>query len=223
MSGDVLSRNIHALRKHLGLNQTDFGARVGSAQANVSKWESGTTPDTEPLEAMAALAGCSISAFKNNEWRPPQRTRSDHSPTRTADGGETTDILQLDLSLSMGPGTLIDDFVGSELVKFDIGMLRKITRAPFDRLRFVTGIGDSHEPKFHHSDQFLIDINERQLSRIDGYYWITLHGAHALKRLRPAGNGQIEVHSDNPTYGPQVVDAGDIRIEGRAVWVSRGL
>jgi hypothetical protein len=31
------------------------------------------------------------------------------------------------------------------------------------------------------------------------------------------------VKSDNPTVGDQEVDAKDLRIEGRAIWVARGL
>jgi len=148
---------------------------------------------------------------------------ADTPPTQSADVGDTVGITQLDLSLSMGPGTLIEDFVESEVVSFDASVLKRITRTPSDRLRFVTGIGTSHEPRFQHNDQFLIDINECRLSRLDGYYWITFDGAHALKRLRPLGGGRIQIISDNPEYGPQDVDANEVRIEGRAIWFARGL
>lgn len=225
MSGQSqLAANVSALRRHLGLKQTAFAELVDSDQANVSKWERGTEPKAHALERLAQLAGTTIADFSSKPWKPATPSpRSDHQPTRTADGGETTGIVQLDLSLAMGPGTVIEDFVESEPVQFDIGVLRKITRTPFDRLRLVTGIGESHEPKFHNNDQFLIDINERQLTRLDGYYWITVHGAHALKRLRPAGKDRIEILSENPSYGPQVEDRADVRIEGRAIWMSRGI
>lgn len=147
----------------------------------------------------------------------------DIPPTRSSDVGDTVGIVQLDLSLSMGPGALIEDFVESEVVSFDASVLRRITRTPSDRLRFVTGIGTSHEPKFQHNDQFLIDINDRRLSRIDGYYWITFDGAHALKRLRPLGNGMIQVISDNVDFAPMELEAKHVRIEGRAIWFARGL
>lgn len=143
---------------------------------------------------------------------------------QTIDAGDTVGILSLDLSLSMGPGRDIEEFVESEIVGFDASILRRLTRTPADRLRFVTGIGSSHEPKFQSGDQFLIDINERHLSRIDGYYWITFEGSHGLKRLRPVSGGRVLVMSDNKDdYPPFEVDGREIRIEGRAIWFARGL
>ncbi|MDF2382455.1 hypothetical protein JMG10_13315 [Nostoc ellipsosporum NOK] len=150
-------------------------------------------------------------------------TQSDHQPTRSADAGDTVEIVQLDLTLAMGPGTFIEDFVESEMVAFDASSLRRITRTPSDRLRFVTGVGTSHEPKFQSSDQFLIDINERRLTKIDGYYWITYEGAHALKRLRPMSGGRIQIISENKDFDPIEAMAEEVRIEGRAIWFARGL
>lgn len=222
----ILSKNIQALRKFLRLNQQEFGIVVGSDQTNVSRWEGkGVVPGGVPLSKMAELAATSVDAFTSKPWLPPRKQSlpSDQPPIRSSDAGESVDIVQLDLSLSMGPGTAIEDFVESEIVSFDAALLRRITRTPSDRLRFVTGIGTSHEPKFQSGDQFLINMNERTLSRLDGYYWITFDGAHGLKRLRPLGSGRMQIISENPEYGPMDVDANAVRIEGRAIWFARGL
>ena len=140
-----------------------------------------------------------------------------------ASQGETAAIISLDLSVSMGPGTPIEDFVESEPVELDIGLLRAITRAPYHRLRIIRGIGSSMEPKFYTGDRILVDTTDRTLSRIDGYYWITLWGSHGLKKLRPAGKNRVKVISENPNDDPIEVDADDITIEGRAIWFARDL
>lgn len=140
-----------------------------------------------------------------------------------AGDGEVVQIQKLDLSLSMGPGTLIDDYVESELVSFDLNFVRLFTRAPSDRLRLVTGIGDSMEPTLRWGDLILIDANDRMLSKQDGIYWINLFGAAGIKRLRAVGPRKILVKSDNPLHDDQEVDADDLRIEGRAIWATRGL
>lgn len=154
---------------------------------------------------------------------PEPIVASDFLPTRSASGGEWVEITKLDLSLSMGPGTLIDDWVEEESVLFDPGLLRTITRSPFPRLRLVTGIGDSMYPTLNWGDTILIDTTDRALARQDAIYWVSVYGASGLKRLRTIGPSRILVISDNPQVADQEVDAEDLRIEGRAIWFARAL
>lgn len=136
---------------------------------------------------------------------------------------DTVEIVSLDLSLSMGPGTLIEDFVESEPVKMDLGLVQSITRTPSDRLRLVKGVGDSMEPTLRPHDRIMVDINDRQLTRINGIYWIDYFGSHGIKRLRPAGKGRVMIISDNPAVESYEVGADEIRIEGRVIWFAREL
>ena len=148
----------------------------------------------------------------------------DRAPTRDASEGETVAIVALDLSASMGPGTLIEDFVEAQPIQFDIGLLRAVTRSEYHRLRVVRGIGDSMEPTLRTGDRVLVDTTDKQLARLDGIYWITLYGAHGIKRLKPAGRGRILVISDNRAVSdPVEVEADDITIEGRVIWFARDL
>lgn len=142
---------------------------------------------------------------------------------RRIDAAETVMIQKLDLSLSMGPGTLIDDWVEAEPISFDLAFVRLFTRTPADRLKLVTGIGDSMRPTLQWGDLIMIDTTDRQLARQDGIYWINLYGAAGVKRLRAVGPGRVLVKSDNPDVEDQEVAAEDLRIEGRAVWVVRGM
>lgn len=153
----------------------------------------------------------------------PITSAADEPKTWRVDGGEVVQLQKLDLSLSMGPGTLIDDYVESEPVSIDLAFIRAITRSPPERLRLVSGIGDSMYPTLNWGDVIMIDTTDRGLGKQDGIYWIDLYGAAGLKRLRTVGPGRILVKSDNPTVGDQEVDAADLRIEGRAIWVARGL
>jgi len=136
---------------------------------------------------------------------------------------DTAEIVALDLSLSMGPGTLLEEFIESEPVRIDLGLLQSITRTPSDRLRLVKGIGDSMEPTLRSHDRIMVDINDRQLSRINGIYWIDYCGSHGIKRLRPAGQGRVMIISDNPTVENYEVGADELRIEGRVIWFAREL
>lgn len=132
-------------------------------------------------------------------------------------------IQKLDLSLSMGPGTHIDDWVEAEPVPFGLDFVRTVTRTPSDRLKLVTGIGDSMYPTLNWGDMILIDTTDKQLARQDGVYWIDIYGAAGLKRLRNVGKGRVLVISDNPNVPDMEVDAADLRIQGRAIWLARGI
>lgn len=149
---------------------------------------------------------------------------STEMPTSTAtETTETVDIQRLDLSVSMGHGTLIEGYVENEPVTFDLAFIRAITRAATKNLRLITGIGDSMYPTLNDGDTILIDTSDRRLSKLDGIYWVNVYGAANLKRLRAIGKGRILIKSDNPAVDDQEVDAEDLLIEGRAIWVARGL
>jgi phage repressor protein C with HTH and peptisase S24 domain len=144
-------------------------------------------------------------------------------PARMPISDDTVEIVALDLSLSMGPGTVLEDFVESEPVKMDLGLLQSITRTPSNRLRLVKGIGDSMEPTLRTGDRIMVDINERALARINGIYWVDHLGTHGIKRLRASGQGRVMVISDNPLIENYEVAADEIRIEGRVIWFAREL
>lgn len=218
MSGN----NIPHYRKRAGLSQSDLADRIGTTLNMMGKLERGDRKlDTNWLEKIGKAL--EIEPHLLLDSAVPMHKAPDQATVQGASEGETTPIISLDLSLSMGPGTPIEDFVESEPVEFDIGLLRAITRSPYHRLRIVRGIGNSMEPKFYTGDRILVDTTERNLGRIDGYYWITLYGSHGLKRLRPTGGGKVLVISENEGFDPMEVDKQDLTIEGRAIWVGREL
>ena len=176
--------------------------------------------DARRADAVADLFEVSRDVILFRAGISTEQPVSTNSDVRNKD---TVTIQQLDLSISMGPGTLIEGFVESEPVVFDLAFIRAITRSPSERLRLVTGIGDSMFPTLNWGDAILIDTSDRQLARQDGIYWINLFGAAGIKRLRTVGKGRILVKSDNPAVDDQEVNAEDLLIEGRAIWVARGL
>jgi phage repressor protein C with HTH and peptisase S24 domain len=146
---------------------------------------------------------------------------ADVAPARDASAAETVGIQRLDLSLSMGPGTNIDDYIEVETVEFDIGFLRGITPSSPAMLRLVSGIGDSMFPTLLDTDLMFLDVGQRILNMQDRIWGISLYGAGAIKRLRAIGGKKILVISDNPAVDDQEVNADDIAIAGRIVGAVR--
>lgn len=224
MKETTLAMNIAALRRHLGDNQEKFAQRVGVQQSYVSKWENkGIIPSTEPLLAMARLAGRELDAFVNEPWDPKHIASaplSDHSPTLKSEEGSIP-LRHLDMSLSMGDGANIDDYFEEGVFEFDAQLLRTISRAPTHRLIVGHGIGDSMQPTLHDRDMVIFDTTQTNLSVTDKIWAISLFGAGAIKRLRTVAKDRVLVISDNPTLENQEVSTEDLRILGRVIWSAR--
>lgn len=226
--GDTpLQRAVRAAIQRSGKPREHFDRliqkRTGTTGKPIYDIERGKSrrPSVETLRLVAEAFELPLSYFTATD--PEQPMYSLPTVREVDDTDDLVDIVKLDLSLSMGPGTLIGDYVEETVYKFDQQLLRMITRSPASRLRMVTGIGDSMYPTLAHGDSILIDTTERMLSRQDGIYWIDLHGAAGLKRLRTIGGGRILVQSDNPAVRDQEVEAEELRIDGRAIWYMRGL
>ncbi len=151
------------------------------------------------------------------------KIENDMAGRSAAAGDDVVEIISLDLSVSMGPGTMIDGFVEEDVVKMGLPLVQSVTRTPTDCLRLISGIGDSMEPTLRTRDRIMVDINERQLTRINGIYWIDHLGLHGIKRLRAAGRDRVMIASDNPLVPDFEVPADEVRIHGRVIWLWREL
>jgi transcriptional regulator with XRE-family HTH domain len=220
----VIAENVKALRKQLGLNQQSFAEKLGVQQSYVSKWEADRVePNGDSIAAMAKLAGCSFEEFKSSRLAG-QAIAADQPVARSVDAGETFQIARLDLSLPMGPGATVDDYVEEEALSFDAGYVRSFTRTPPHRLRLASGAGDSMFPTLVPNDLVWIDTTQNQLLHSDRIYAASINGGATIKRLRPtAGGKRIVVISDNKTIEPYEVDAADVVIWGRVIRFARDL
>lgn len=165
-----------------------------------------------------------IDRFKLFRDEPPSARPAEQQPTYQVDGGEVAELGRLDLSLPMGPGASVDDYVEEEPVLFDLGYLRVFTRTPASRLKLARGVGDSMSPTILPNDEVLIDTTQNTLLHSDRVYAASINGGAAIKRLRPIEGGKrILVISDNKTIDPYPVDASEVRIWGRVIRFARDL
>ena len=149
---------------------------------------------------------------------------SDQPNVRSVDSGETAEIIRLDLSLPMGPGATVEDYVEQEPLRFDLAYVQSFTRAPLHRLRIALGVGDSMFPTLVSNDLVWIDTTQNQLLHSDRIYAASINGGAAIKRLRPvAGGARVLVISDNKTIDAYEVDANEVIIWGRVIRFARDL
>jgi phage repressor protein C with HTH and peptisase S24 domain len=148
---------------------------------------------------------------------------ADQPKMHTADAGEMVEIIRLDLSLPMGPGATVDDYIEEEPVSFDLGYVRGFTRTPPHRLRIARGVGDSMFPTLNSNDLVWIDSTQTNLNQQDRVWAVSINGAAAIKRLRSLKEGRVLVISDNPTIDNYEVGGDEIRIGGRVIRFARDL
>lgn len=221
----TIANNIAAFREAKGWARPELAKRMSTTPQQIERLEKGMRGlNTDWIEKAATAFGVPVGDIITPGAADDGYVLSDRLPTRSASADDgTVDIISLDLSVSMGPGTLIEDMIEEEPVKWDLGLLRILTRSPFHFLRQIRGIGDSMEPTLRTGDRVLIDTADRALTRMHGIYWIDHFGAHGLKRLRAAGSGRLMISSDNKVAGGPDFDvaADELRIHGRAIWFGR--
>ena len=184
------------------------------------------TMNVRRVEAVAGLLDVSRDElmFRAGLSTSAPAPAADQPVARSVDAGETVEIARLDLSLPMGPGATVDDYVEEEPLVFDAGYLRSFTRTPPHRLRLAGGAGDSMFPTLVSNDLVWIDTTQNQLLHADRIYAASINGGAAIKRLRPvAGGKRILVISDNKTVDAYEVDAGEVVIWGRVIRFARDL
>ncbi len=198
--------------------------------------EAGLTPTTilRPFNGMATTR-LSQPTFEKLQVRFPdfpgwRRQRPD-LPGLTGDRldpatprDELAYVRSADISLGMGSPAVVEDYPDTELVPFNLGFIRAITKAPTDQLVIVGGHGESMEPTLLRNDMLLIDTSQRLPLASDLIWAFHYAGGGMIKRLRRIrsdGRDRILIISDNATVPDQTSDLEDIHVIGKLIWVGR--
>jgi len=206
-----------------------FAKEVGLNDVTYRAYESGQNGFAKHAPKFARKLGVTAEWLLEGGAIPiikPEAVREvepDLPQSRDASAGETVEIIQLDLSLPMGPGATVDDYIEEEPRIFDLAYIRAFTKAPPHRLRIARGVGDSMFPTLQSADLVWIDSSRRTLDLSDKIWAVSINGGAAIKRLRPLKGGRVLIMSDNKGIGDYEVDADEIVIGGRVIRFSRDL
>ena len=218
-----------ARKRERGVTDSDLAEALGVERSVANKVVNGKVAmNARRADAVAKLLGASRDdvLFRAGISAEPVEliTAPDQPIMQSADAGETVEISRLDLSLPMGPGATVDDYVEEEPISFDLSYVRSFTRTPPHRLRLASGAGDSMFPTLVANDLVWIDTTQNQLLHSDRIYAASINGGAAIKRLRPAAGGsRVIVISDNKMIEPYEVDASEVIIWGRVIRFARDI
>ena len=127
------------------------------------------------------------------------------------------------VTVSAGPGALVNEELGKPFFAFDERWLKALTPSPPSNLSVVRVEGDSMAPTLNAGDDILIDRGDAAERLRDGIYVLRIDDALLVKRvaLNPVGR-RVTIQSDNPAY-PDWPDCGldQIKCIGRVIWSGR--
>lgn len=200
----------------LGLKQGDLAKAVGLDPIKISKVRTGVRNLTAD------------EAERAQQWLDEReailtRGRSVIAVEFLEEDERTVEVGKLDMSLAMGDGTHIDDYIEETGWRFDIDFLRSFTRTPPHRIKIATGVGDSMFPTLLSSDAVFFDTTQNWLNLQDKIWACSIRGGGAIKRLRIGPSRKIIVLSDNPAVPDDEVEEDEIRIFGRVLRLMRDL
>ena len=156
--------------------------------------------------------------------RPDQLGMMGDRPDPNEKAGELVYVRQVDISLAMGDGSVVQDYPAAELVPFNLEFIKAITSADIGKLVIVSGHGESMEPTLLRSDLLMVDTSQKNPAISDQIWAFHYAGGGMIKRLRhvrEAGQDRFLVISDNAVVPPMTVDREDVHIIGKLVWVGR--
>jgi len=127
------------------------------------------------------------------------------------------------VSVSAGPGAVVEEELGKPYFAFDERWLKALTPTPASNLSVVRVEGDSMSPTLNPGDDILVDLGDCADRLRDGIYVLRVDDSVVVKRLalNPMGR-RVTVQSDNPAY-PDWPDCGidEINCIGRVIWAGR--
>ena len=177
-------------------------------------------------EALAEHLGCSPDLLRHDRTltrraRPKPAAPSPHAAPRGYSA-----VPEIDVRASAGPGAWNDEFEETaETWLFADPLIRHEFRARPEDLRMITVDGDSMEPVLSSGDRVLIDVSLK-VPVPPGIFVIWDGMGLVAKQIEHVPHSEpprVVLKSFNPEYDSYERLAEEIRIVGRAVWVSRRL
>lgn len=131
-------------------------------------------------------------------------------------------VEQVDLALGMG-ATYLDgnkpEVLG--IVPFRADWLRGLHEGPIERLKVVSGRGDSMEPTIRDGDLVLVDTAQRLVKDQDMIWAVAYGELGMIRRVRVTPRGTWMLMPDNAVVRPDEVGDGEASIIGRVIWIGR--
>jgi phage repressor protein C with HTH and peptisase S24 domain len=204
-----------------GISQAELARRVGVSQAAIQKLTSGSAYNSRHLYQIARELGTTPSFLLGETSDPSEGALPAPKARDIAEQLDAVMIPEVQVGLSMGGGSAIEDWPVVQMVPFSRTWLRGLTTSSADQLMVARGDGDSMMPTILDQDLVIIDRAQNTPRQQDRIWALTYGGWGMIKRLRALPDGSLQINSDNANVSPIVAYEGEAQIIGRIVGVVR--
>jgi len=227
-----------ALRKAIGLSQTDLGRKIGVGQSTISRIEDGDTRDPRHLYQLAEALFTTVDYLYGKtddagviEFRGTGRDLEDlaqvvtdqRSDYRSKDSADLATVMlpQLEVGYSMGGGSVFEEYQATAMVPFPREWLRPLIGGTFADLFVARGEGDSMVPTLLDGDLVIVDTAQKQIRQQDRLWCLSFGDLGMIKRARVLPGGTVQINSDNPAVTPIEAADEEMHVIGRVIWIGR--
>lgn len=204
-----------------GLTQSELARRLGISQTMVGKLANGDVQGSKHLHRIARELGTTPAYLAGETDDPSEGALPPPTVDAIADQLDAVMIPEVQVGLSMGGGSTVEDWPVVQMVPFSRAWLRGLTASGADQLLVARGDGDSMMPTILDQDLVIIDRAQDTPRQQDRIWALTYGGWGMIKRLRSLPDGTLQINSDNAAVSPIIAYEGEAQIIGRIVGVVR--
>jgi phage repressor protein C with HTH and peptisase S24 domain len=222
----ILER-VDALQRTQGISDYQLSIQSGMSADGIRNWRRRVKDGggsggahARSLAMVAETLGVSIEHLSLGAENTAPAKKLALNPRHDADLWRLP-VYDIDAPAGDGPYVTDDDPIYE--IAFSPKMLSGLTNATNNELAVLQVRGDSMSPTLVDGDQVLVDVTKKNIN-YDGVFLLRYDDALRIKRIdkNPSTNHFL-VKSDNPIYDPFEVEAENLDVVGRVVWVGRRL
>jgi phage repressor protein C with HTH and peptisase S24 domain len=237
---DSIGGRVRWRMKQIGLDQPAMSERVGISQSAISQILSGKVGSSRHLPQIAAALSVNLNWLigatdqlidmldENGDEisEDDLRIRAMQIPPTAemiADKLDSIMIPEIDISYSMGGGSVIADHHSGHMRPFPREWLRPLIKGGFDEVFIARGEGDSMQPTLLDGDIVIVDTAQKSVDRQDRLWALAYGDLGMIKRVRKLHDGGYQINSDNAAVSPFTVYDDEMHIVGRVIWIGRNV
>lgn len=207
--------------EEVDISQAELARRVGVSQQAIQKLASGTAYGSKHLHKIARELGTSAAYLAGETDNPDEGALPAPRAHDIADQLDAVMIPEVQVGLSMGGGSVLEDWPVVQMVPFSRTWLQELTSSSADQLMVARGEGESMMPTILDRDLVIIDRAQNTPRQQDRIWALSYGGWGMIKRLRALPDGTLQINSDNAAVSPIVAYEGEAQVIGRVVGVVR--